>query len=112
MRVRKMLRFGIVAMMLFAAGGGLATSAQAADRQPPNGERMQAMASTMAPMMSQMIQGMMEATFVVLENPQTGKRLAVFTRNYYDALVEQGFPNDEALKIIMSVGIPGPPGAK
>jgi hypothetical protein len=60
----------------------------------------------MTPMFGQMAKSMMEAGLDILADPQTANKLASFTKNYYDALVKQGFTKEYALKITMSAGIP------
>lgn len=52
----------------------------------------------------------MEIQLDVLAKPDTAEKLAQYIKNYYDALVRQGFSKDEALKIAMTVGFPEFPG--
>lgn len=60
----------------------------------------------MGPMMGRMAEATLAGTLNVLNKPSTAEQLATFTRNYYDALVKKGFTKDDALRIVMSVGIP------
>ena len=78
---------------------------------PPSAAEMEAQMQQMMGAMGQMTQNMMESTMAVLEKPETARRLAAFTKNYYDALVVRGFDKDDALKIVMSVGVPSISGA-
>jgi hypothetical protein len=64
---------------------------------------------SVAPMLGQVMKIMMLSTFDVLSEPESAEKLATFTKNYYDALVEKGFSKDEALKIVTSVGMPSVP---
>ncbi len=58
-----------------------------------------------------MIRMMMRVHFETLADRNSTEKLASFTKNYYDALVSKGFTEEQALRIIMSVGIPSIPGA-
>lgn len=77
--------------------------------QEPEKEEMMAM---MGPMMEQMMESMMETMLKVISKPDTAEQLATFTRNYYTALLFKGFSEDEALKIVTSMGIPSVPSMK
>lgn len=57
-------------------------------------------------MFGQVTKIMMEAQLNVLADPETANKLASFTRNYYNALIKQGFAKENALKIAMAVGFP------
>ena len=41
-----------------------------------------------------------------LAKPQTTKKLATFQKNYYDALVEQGFTKEQAFELLLRFGNP------
>lgn len=41
-----------------------------------------------------------------LAKPQTVKKLATFQKNYYDALIEQGFEKDQAFELLLRFGNP------
>ncbi len=49
---------------------------------------------------------MYDGIFSYLAEPETAKKLARFQKGYYEALIEEGFSKEEALKIICSTGIP------
>jgi hypothetical protein len=66
------------------------------------------MMQQMAPMMSQMAAMTLEGTLAALAKPENAERLADFTKNYYDALVRRGFTKEQALQIVMAVGVPHP----
>ena len=59
-----------------------------------------------------MAEATMETTLWALSKPEAAERLATFSRNYYDALIKKGFTKDEALRIVLSVGIPQSGGGK
>ncbi len=82
-----------------------ATSRERMSKEPSRDEVM----SMMGPMMGSMMQVMMESMLTTMAKPQTAERLATFTKNYYDALIAKGFSKEDALKIVVSVGIPSVP---
>lgn len=61
---------------------------------------------SMAPMMGRMAAASLSATLAALSDPKAADQLATFTRGYYDALIRKGFSKDEALRIVVAVGIP------
>ena len=64
------------------------------------------MIQQMAPMMAQMAALTLEGTLGALAKPENAERLADFTKNYYDALIKRGFTKEQALQIVMAVGVP------
>ncbi len=46
----------------------------------------------------------------ILARPETGKQLAYYSRNYFDALRANGFDRENAVRIMTLVGIPPVPG--
>lgn len=48
----------------------------------------------------------METYLNFLAQPQTGEKLAVFQKNYYDALIKKGFSEDQAFQLLRDVGNP------
>jgi hypothetical protein len=60
----------------------------------------------MGPAMGLMMKGMMSAMLDFLCEPESAEKLATFTRNYYDALIKKGFTQEQALRIVISQGIP------
>lgn len=99
--------------VLVAAALYLSPLAQAEETSGPSharkgdiGKERKSMFNGMSPMFGQIVEAMMEATLKVLEKPETTQRLATFNKNYYDALLAKDFTEEQALKIVMSVGIP------
>ena len=45
-------------------------------------------------------------TSAALAEPKTAANLAAFTRNYYRALIEQGFSEEEALSLVGRISFP------
>jgi hypothetical protein len=76
----------------------------AAGEQPvtPGLQQIEQMGPAMSSMMEMMWGGMLE----FLARPETVKRLAGFTRNYYKALIDEGFSEEQAMRIVTSGGIP------
>jgi hypothetical protein len=60
----------------------------------------------MGPVFGNMAQSMLQARLAAMADPKTAEQLAKFSRNYFNALVAQGFSEDQALKIVTSVGLP------
>ncbi len=42
----------------------------------------------------------------VMADPELARLLAQFSRSYYEALIEAGFSPEEAMKLVVAVGIP------
>ncbi len=96
--------------LLLAVAFASPASAQPSQMTPEQTEQMmQRQMEMMGPMFGQMMRVMMQAQFEVLSQPETAEKLAAYTRNYYEALIEQGFSKQEALEIAMNVGIPSAP---
>lgn len=72
--------------------------------------KMQQAMQMMTPMFGQMVKSMMEAELGVLAEPETASKLAAFTKNYYNALIKEGFSKEDALKIAIAAGFPRLPG--
>jgi hypothetical protein len=73
----------------------------------PNFKQITDMFGQMGPMYESMTQGMLEGTLKTLDQTKTIERIASFNRRYYEALIKQGFTKDEALQIVVGVGVPG-----
>lgn len=87
-------------------GQGQAAPAQ---REPTPEELQQAnamMEQMMVPMMGQMMSVMLESMASKLAEPQIAQNLATFTRNFYLALKDRGFSEEEAIRIVTSAGFP------
>lgn len=69
----------------------------------------QMMMNQMIPVMEQMMKTMMKAQLDVLAEQKTAKQMATYTKNLYDALIEQGFSKEESLEIAMRLGFPAMP---
>ena len=63
------------------------------------GDSMQAQLTEMA---TKVIDGYLD----YLAKPQTTKKLATFQKNYYDALIEQGFTKEQAFELLLRFGNP------
>jgi hypothetical protein len=85
-----------------------ADSAQA--RQAQQDAEMRQQMQQMPNMMSDMMRQVMQSTTAALAEPQTAQNLARFTRNYYTALVAQGFTEEQAMRIVANISFPMLPG--
>ena len=72
----------------------------------PNPQEMQEMTMAMAPAFGAMAQNMMDGIYTGLAKPETAKKLAIFMKNYHDALIAEGFSKEEAIQIIRAFSIP------
>ena len=81
---------------------------------PPGGQgdprqqmqQMEQMQQVMGPMMGMMMGHMIEGMSKAMARPEVAANFAAFARNYYQALVKQGFTEEQAMKIVTSAGIP------
>lgn len=78
--------------------------AEAAETRHPMDQMQQ-----MMPMMTQMMRQVTQSSMEALADPETARNLARFTRNYYEALVAQGFTEEQALRIVANLGFPPAP---
>lgn len=103
-----LLLFALVALLPAASDAQERVPADTAQAQQQSTEmrrQMQAMTPMMADVMRAVTQSGMEA----LADPETARNLARFTRNYFEALVAQGFSEEQALRIVAGVGFPSLP---
>lgn len=105
------MRTALAATLLFIAAAPLAAqqpttadSSQARARQAA--AALNPMMQQMAPAMAQMAAITLEATLATLAKQENAEHLADFTKHYYDALIARGFTKEEALQLVMAVGIP------
>ena len=96
----------VFAPMMSARAEEAPASAQSTDPQARQREAQLAMQQMMGPMMAQMMTTMVEAMSQTFAKKEIADNFALFTRNYYLALVKNGFTEDEALKIVISSGLP------
>lgn len=73
---------------------------------PPSQADITKQMNDMGPVFGNMALSMLQARLAALADPKTTEQLAKFSRNYFNALVAQGFSEDQALKIVTSVGVP------
>ena len=81
-------------------------AAQHGSRQPTAEEVREMMQGVMGPMMWEMMSSMLKSMSKTMAEPQIAQNLATFTRNYYQALMDRGFTEEQALKIVTSTGLP------
>ncbi|HEX2679674.1 MAG TPA: hypothetical protein VHQ03_00095 [Candidatus Dormibacteraeota bacterium] len=105
----KLLRLVSLSLLAVAL---LPTSPRQLRAQKPDSAQFAQMQGMMGPMMEQMMTAGMTATLKVLAKPESAQQLATFVKNFYDALIAKGFTKDDALKIVMAVGMPHPAGGR
>ncbi len=124
--VRKML----IGFMVFAIGSCVASAARA-EEQAPQGEASPEQATAaqpqsranrqptaaemqqlMGPMMGEMIDNILKSISKTMADPQIAQNFATFKRNYYQALIDRGFSEEEALKIVTASDLPSMGGGK
>ena len=59
---------------------------------------------------AQMAGQMFEVLAGVLKNPATADAVATFVKNYRDALIAQGFTEEQAMDVVLAQPIPMPGG--
>lgn len=64
---------------------------------------MGTMVSVMGPMTSAII----EAQLAIAVKPETAARIAAFKSNLYQALLQRGFNNEDAIQIVITTPLPG-----
>jgi hypothetical protein len=69
-------------------------------------QQMEVAFGAMAPMMGKMMEAMIEAQLAVISKPDSAEKMAQYVKNFYEALIKQGFSKDEAFKIVTSVSLP------
>lgn len=98
---------GLSASTWADCGSGSKTPCQpAAPSAPPSRADMQQQMNDMVPMFGNMASSMLQGRLAALSDPNTATQLAKFHRNLYNALMAQGFDAEQALRIVMAVGLP------
>jgi len=85
------------------------TNAQEKRPQPSPEEvrqQMEVAFGAMAPMMGKMMEAMIEAQLAVVSKPDSAEKMARYVKNFYQALIKQGFSKEEAFKIVTSISMP------
>ena len=98
--------YGNVVMAAEDSGGSKQIEQKGIEENKPTPQEFQDMSMAMAPAFGMMAQNMMEGIYSGLAKPETAKKLAKFMRNYFDALVAEGFTKEEAFQIIKAFAIP------
>jgi hypothetical protein len=109
---RSILRVSLTAVGVAVFAAGVASAQNPAPAARPRADSLPAVTpaqlQNVVPMFSQMMAAMMQGMLAILERPETAEQLATFDRNYLDALQRHGFSRDEALRIVVGVGLPIP----
>ena len=72
---------------------------------PAEQENMSNAMNSMGPMYATMVKSMMNAQYEYFKQPGKIAEAANLNKQYFDALVKEGFTNDQALKILTSNGL-------
>ena len=80
------------------------SSAQTNSESAP--EDIEVMMQSMTGVMGDMYGNLVRSSAAALAEPGTAKSLAQFSRNYFNELVAAGFSKEEALQIVIGIGIP------
>ncbi len=79
-------------------------------QQPPTPEQMHkimdATLSAMIPYMGKMVESMLLADLETMARPESATQMAQYVRNFYLALIKEGFTKTEAFEIASKVPIP------
>lgn len=109
MRIRTMLGVTLLCGALASTAIAQQPTTPATQRDTARVDPMQqamGMMSQMGPMYENMMQAMIDGTLKAMSKPENIDRMAAFTRQYYQALMKQGFTKEEALQIVAGAGIP------
>ena len=115
-----LLLLGLLSTLPAEAGAQQRPQAQPADtasavmpmeemEQQAQMQVMEQQMRAMLPMMTATLRNVTQSTMAALAEPETARNLAKFMRNYYQALIAEGFTRPEALQILGSVGLPSFP---
>lgn len=75
-------------------------------KNPTPEETQKQMEQMMGPMMGMMMGQMIKGMAKTMAEPEVAENFATFTRQYYLALVNRGFTEEEAMRIVTSHGLP------
>ena len=98
--------YGNIVLAAEDSGGSKQIDQKVVKENKPTPQEFQDMSMAMAPAFGLMAQNMMEGIYSGLAKPETAKKLAKFMRNYFDALIAEGFTKEEAIQIIKAFAIP------
>jgi hypothetical protein len=110
---------GLVGLTLTMAGVmllGTMLSAQQAPQETPRPspeeqmqrirQMMEAISASRGPMRGQIMASTIDTLLATMAEKEFAEKLATFVKNYYDALLAQGFTEKQALQIIAATSIP------
>ncbi len=110
---RAVAAFILIGFLICSCFNPIGACAESAQQKEPSSEEMQElMSAMMGPMMARMMESMMETMLKILAKPESAEQLATFSKNFYDALIAKGFSKEDALRIVVSIGMPSIPSMK
>lgn len=95
-------RVFITDVKITGPNGGSPYLASGSDQQSDMKDGMANAMSAMGPMYTSMAKSMLDAQFAYYKQPGKIAEIAKLNKEYFDALIKEGFTNDQALKIITS----------
>lgn len=98
--------YGNIAIAAEDSGGSTQIDQKEVKENGPTPQEFQDLSNAIAPAFEMMAQNMMDGIYTGLAKPETAKKLARFMRNYFDALIAEGFTKEEAIQIIRAFAIP------
>ena len=93
-------------ILLFCSASLLLTGSARAQSPRPGAAASPTKSPYQMPDMTGMYSQMMNAMFTELTRPERAIALARFQKQYYDALVKEGFTKEEALSIVRATQLP------
>lgn len=109
--MKRMLVCGL-ALALTSVGIGREEEKKPAPTAEETRQQIETMFGAMLPMTGKMVQIMTEAQLDVLAKPESSEKVARYIKNLYDALIKEGFPKEDALRIVTSLPLPSTPSSK
>lgn len=99
--VNRIVLTGIILTSVVLGNGNIALAQ--ATSEPMSPQEAQAMMQQMFPNMIRMMYG---TVLEIIADPETAEMEAAHARNLYNALLKEGFSEDEALSIVIGYGNP------
>jgi len=98
---RKLAGLALLAFIL-APAVARAEESEAPAQPPAAPQDVHQAMQQVGPAMTEMITTTLDGLLAYMTRPETTDQMAVFVRNYYDALIKKGFTEEQALQIATS----------
>jgi hypothetical protein len=108
LRIRMLTIFLIVASVTWPNAASAQDSNEQGQNKQPTPENLFAglFGDSVQSQLTQMATRIIDGYLDYLAKPETTKKLATFQKNYYDALIEQGFTKEQAFELVLRFGNP------